>query len=312
MKRRWRFPTGAFLTALVILTGVGVVSYPSTASWWSQYYQSQAISTYRQAVADDAPPGAKVHLARAREYNRLLATGAVHLGGDYNKPAFDADEDSDSGAELDYWQLLPTEDDTMARLRIPSIDVDLPVYHGTEDETLLKGVGHLEGTSLPVGGKDTHSVLTAHRGLATSTLFDDLHHLRVGDRFSVDVMGETLTYQVNETHTVLPNETELIELRKGEDLLTLVTCTPLGINTHRYLVTGERVFPTPEEDIDAGLNDPDIPRFPWWAVIYGASVAAAAFYVWREGLTQPQAAAKGPSDHIQVEAKEGGSSQAEE
>lgn len=184
--------------------------------------------------------------------------------------------------------MLRTPAGPMARLRIPSIDVDLPVYHGTGDDVLIKGVGHLEGTSLPAGGENTHSVLTAHRGLARATMFDNLHKAKIGETFSIYVLGQTLTYEITETHNVLPDDTESIQLHSGEDLVTLVTCTPLGINTHRYLVTGQRVIPTPEADINAGLADPGIPRFPWWAVISSATLMSAGVYVWHEGRKEPE------------------------
>ena len=171
----------------------------------------------------------------------------------------------------------------MGRLKIPSIDVDLPIYHGTSDETLGKGVGHLEGTSLPVGGIDTHAVLSAHRGLASATMFDNLDKLDTGDTFVVEVAGEVLTYRVFETQVVDPGDTQTVLPRAGLDIVTLVTCTPLGINTHRILVTGERITPTPIKDIEAAGAVPDIPGFPWWAVILPVSVLVVGLYVWRSG-----------------------------
>ena len=138
-----------------------------------------------------------------------------------------------------YWEMLNTNPDgIMARLSVPSIDVDLPIYHGTSDAVLEHGVGHLQGTSLPVGGVDTHSVLTAHTGLAKATLFSNLKDVEIGDTFTISVFGEVLTYEVVETQTILPAETGSLIIQGDRDIVTLVTCTPLGINTHRYLVTG--------------------------------------------------------------------------
>lgn len=146
------------------------------------------------------------------------------------------------GPPLDYLdQLRLGRSDTMARLRIPTIGASLPVFHGTSDETLERGVGHLQGSALPVGGAGTNSVLTGHSGIPQSRLFTDLHDLVAGDLMTVEVVGETLTYQVDRIDTVLPTETDLLQPVPGADLLTLVTCTPIGVNTHRLLVQAHRV-----------------------------------------------------------------------
>lgn len=163
------------------------------------------------------------------------------------------------------------------------IDVDLPIYHGTSDVTLLRGIGHLEGTALPVGGNGTHAVLTGHRGLAESELFTHLDRLAVGDTFTIEVFGQVLTYRVGETKVVDPSDTETLYPVRGKDLVTLVTCTPLGINSQRILVTGERVTPTPARDLAHAGARPDIPGFPWWVVVIGAAVAVLTLYVWWMG-----------------------------
>lgn len=167
----------------------------------------------------------------------------------------------------------------MARIKIPSIDVDLPIYHGTSDATLLRGVGHLEGAARPVGGASTHAVLTGHRGLADAELFTRLDELEIGDRFVIEVFGEVLTYRVPSTQIVDPDQTESLYPVAGRDLVTLVTCTPLGINTQRILVTAERVTPTPIRYVDAAGEAPTVPGAAWWAVIFAAVVAAAILYV---------------------------------
>lgn len=172
----------------------------------------------------------------------------------------------------------------MARVKIPAIDVDLPIYHGTSDAVLLEGVGHLEGSSLPIGGPDTHAVLTAHRGLADAAMFTNLDRVKVGDTFTIEVFGEVLTYRVRETKVVAPEDADALRAVPGEDLVTLVTCTPLGINTHRILVTGERITPTPIEDIAAAGQAPDVPGFPWWAVGVLAAILVAEGYVWWSGF----------------------------
>ncbi len=290
--RKWVFPGLPFIIAVVALAGVGAFMYPMTAAWWSQYYQSKVVTTYMDEVQEDPPPGNEIAIGQAHQYNELLDSGHFTVGQDARIPQTNTERaDLIEVDGKDYWDLLKTQYGTMARLRIPSIDVDLPVYHGTSEAVLQKGVGHLQGTSLPVGGSNTHSVLSAHTGLSTATMFNNLEKMELGDTFTVEVFGEVLTYEAIETQVVLPHQTEAIQLRRDEDVMTLVTCTPLGINTHRYLVTGKRVFPTPLADIEAAQETPDIPRFPWWAVILSSSVALAGIYVYWEGKRSARIAA---------------------
>lgn len=164
------------------------------------------------------------------------------------------------------------------------IDLDLPVYHGTEDATLLKGLGHLRGTSLPVGGKGTRSVITGHRGLASAEMFTRLDEVGKGDTFTIEVFDEILTYKVVDKIVVNPDETKKIAAVPGKDLMTLITCTPLGINTQRILVTGERVVPTPAADKALRGKKPDVPRFPWWIVACFGSLCIVGGYIWWAGL----------------------------
>lgn len=265
--------------ALLAFVGVLVLMYPPVAAWWAQYNQSQLIGQVESSVDRTSPNTLQDTLDAASRYNSALTGGALVA------PGARIPQSSGATAEgFDYQSLLRADAaGVMGRLRIPSIQVDLPIYHGTSDAILAKGVGHLEGTSLPVGGEDQHSVLTAHRGLAQATLFDDLDHVKIGDTFSIDVFGETLTYRVRETRVVLPEETEALYPQPGEDLVTLVTCTPLGINTHRILVTGERLLPTPQKDLAKAGAFPDIPGFPWWAPIIGGAAMLLAMVVWFSG-----------------------------
>lgn len=273
--RRWRMPWGMFAVVMVMLAGAGLLEYPQVAGWLSQYYQSQLIVDVSGETQQEAASQLEAEIQRAHAYNDLLESGAL-LAANSNKPTADAAPVGDA----DYFTLLKaTPTGVMGRLRIPTIDVDLPIYHGTSDATLTKGVGHLEGTSLPVGGTSQHSVLTAHRGLPEATLFNDLDKVEMGDRFTIEVFGEVLTYEVIDTRVVEPEETDTLRAVADEDLVTLVTCTPLGINSHRYLVTGERVTPTPIEDIEAAGEAPDVPGFPWWALTLTAAVLVAASLV---------------------------------
>ncbi|WP_260980486.1 class C sortase [Microbacterium paludicola] len=264
-----------FVVVVVMLAGVGLLQYPVVAAWLSQYYQSQLIEDVSGEVGQESGADLVSEILRAHAYNDLLESGAL-LAANANKPTGDPARVE----EFAYADLLrATPAGVMGRLRIPVIDVDLPIYHGTSDSTLAKGVGHLEGTSLPVGGVSQHSVLTAHRGLPEAALFNDLDKVGIGDRFTVEVFGEVLTYEVIETRVVDPDESDTLRAVAGEDLMTLVTCTPLGINSHRYLVTGERVTPTPIEDVAAAGERPDVPGFPWWAVTCGGAVLLGAALV---------------------------------
>jgi len=192
----------------------------------------------------------------------------------------DAPSPSD-GPPLDYLdQLRLGRSDTMARLRIPTIGASLPVFHGTSDETLERGVGHLQGSALPVGGAGTNSVLTGHSGIPQSRLFTDLHDLVAGDLMTVEVVGETLTYQVDRIDTVLPTETDLLQPVPGADLLTLVTCTPIGVNTHRLLVQAHRVEEAdlPAAVIVAGAAGAG---FPWWGLVWSGALTWGLWFAVR-------------------------------
>ncbi|MFE1645903.1 class C sortase [Microbacterium sp. P01] len=275
----WRLPAVPLAIALVCLAGAGLLLFPTIVSWFSQYEQSQRIDQLTHDVADLGAETLHERVQEARAYNAALTGGGANIAANERLPL--ADEPTPDG---DYADVLRADaDGLMARLKIPSIDVDLPIYHGTSNEVLDHGVGHLEGTAVPVGGASTHSVLTAHRGLATSELFTHLDRVRLDDVFTVEVFGEVLAYRVIDTRVVEPSETEALLPETGKDLITLVTCTPLGVNSHRILVTGERIIPTPVQDLaDAGQR-PDIPTFPWWVLIAVGVILVLVLYVWLSG-----------------------------
>lgn len=277
--RRWRVPVFALVIALIALSGLGIWTYPSAAAWFSQLDQSKIIGNSANVTEGDRAENAK-QLELAHKYNDALQSGA-QLESNHRLPS--GSGTSTNGAPAYEDVLNDGSTSVMTRLRIPSIELDLPVYHGTSDETLLKGLGHLEGTSLPVGGEDTHSVITGHRGLADATMFTHLDKVTKGDMFTLTTFGEVLAYQVVRTQVVEPDETESLQPVIGKDLVTLVTCTPLGINSQRILITAERVFPTPAADLKAGTAEPDLPGFPWWIVIMCAGLVAAGIYVWWSG-----------------------------
>ncbi|MBO2988889.1 class C sortase [Leucobacter tardus] len=298
--RRWRAPIAPLIIACVALAGLTIWTYPSIASWFSQLDQARVLENadeYRDHDAAELRASDREQIERAHAYNDALQSGA-RIEANERLPLGGGEIDDDA---LAYRSVL---DDgatgLMTRVRIPKIDVDLPTFHGTDDATLLEGLGHLEGTSLPVGGDGTHAVITGHRGLADARMFTDLDRIDVGDTFTLTTFGEVLAYEVIETTVVEPDETESLQAREGRDLVTLVTCTPLGVNSQRILVTAERVFPTPDADREVGLAAPEVPRFPWWAVILGGGIVVAGVYVWRSGLA-PRATAPTPAPAASTE-----------
>ncbi|WP_219812566.1 class C sortase [Rathayibacter sp. AY1C6] len=278
---RWRLPIAPLVIALISLSGVALLLYPVAASWLSAVEQAREIDSLTQDITDLGAETLRQNLVEARAYNQSLSGGGAAVAANERLPLADDEQVADRER---YSSLLRGDaEGLMARIRIPAIDVDLPIFHGTSDAVLERGVGHLEGTALPVGGPSTHSVLTGHRGLASAELFTHLDRVDVGDTFTIEVYGEVVTYRVRETLVVEPEDTQSLLVQPGQDLLTLVTCTPLGINTHRILVTGERVIPTPQSDVDAAGESPDVAGFPWWAIAAGGAVVAAGMYVWWAG-----------------------------
>jgi sortase A len=274
-------PVVPLVLALVCLAGAALLLYPAAAAWFSQVEQSQHIDDLTEQITDLSAETLRARLAEAREYNADLSGGGANVAANERLPLA---REFDHPGGYDYDSLLRGDSEgLMARIKIPAIDVDLPIYHGTSEPVLEHGVGHLEGTALPVGGLSTHSVLTGHRGLATSELFTHLDRVEVGDTFTIEVFGDVLVYRVVTTLVVEPSQTESLLAQRNKELVTLVTCTPLGVNSHRILVTGERVIPTPVEDLESAGESPDIPGFPWWIVIAGGVVLLAGTYVWLSG-----------------------------
>ena len=226
------------LAALFFLLALGLTVYPVFSNRYNEAHQSQIHTEYREAVQalpDTAIPDARV---KAQAYNEELWSSIVRYGS-YSK-------DSVVSAVEEYAQLLDlTGTGTMGYVHIPKLGVSLPIYHGTEEETLERGVGHLIGSSLPIGGSSTHTILTGHSGLASQKMFSDLDKLENGDTFYLEMLNEVLAYEVDQINIVLPHDTTYLGLEEGKDLCTLVTCTPLGVNTHRLLVRGHRISYTP-------------------------------------------------------------------
>lgn len=262
-----------YLIVLLVIGGLTSFVYPTAAQWLSQYNYAKLISNYTKEL-DHIQPDGHEQLAAAHAYNDALSSGAQLLPNQRiptGSGSFASAKTSieSGGRSWTYGQILSADSSgLMGRIRIPDIDVDLPIYHGADDATLLKGAGHLEGTSLPVGGASTRTVITAHRGLAEAALFTRLNEVKIGDTFSLEVFGDVLVYRVIDTKVVDPADGAAVEVVEGRDLATLVTCTPLGINTHRILVTGERVQPTPQQNLDDAGHASGLPHFPWWLIGY--------------------------------------------
>lgn len=221
------------LAGCIFLGGCILLLYPIVSQWASNHFQSTVCAEYTDMVDSMDDEAAQRELEKAEEYNDDL-TESVEL---LNDPFMQ----SDSLDNTDYDDLLnATAEGVMAYLEIPAIDVLLPIYHGVDNGELSKGIGHLPETSLPVGGESTHSVLAGHSGMSNARLLTDLPKLKEGDVFYIHVYGRTLTYTVDQIKTVLPTDTSDLTITPGEDYVTLVTCTPYGVNTHRLLVRGTR------------------------------------------------------------------------
>ena len=217
------------LLFLVFFIGLSLLLYPSFADWWNSFHQSQAISTYSEVVANMDNDRYEEVWSAAWEYNRSL----IDRPNDYLLS---------EEQRIQYEGLLDVgQNGIMGYIEIPKIDVTLPVYHGTDEAVLQVAVGHLEWTSLPVGGESSHCVVSGHRGLPSAKLFTDLDKMELGDTFLLRVLDEVLTYEVDQILIVEPQETRELMITEGQDYCTLVTCTPYGINTHRILVRGHRI-----------------------------------------------------------------------
>jgi sortase A len=257
------------IVVTIVLLGIAVMLYPTVASWFSAQSEGAAVALHADLVEGVGEQVRGEALEAADAYNRGLTQGLLidPFGTEVDADAVTLDEDA-----LDYLDQLSLDPTgIMSQVTIPRIGVDLPVYHGATEQTLRMGVGHLYGSSLPVGGTGTHAVLTGHSGLPESTLFTELNELEPGDEFVVDTYGRKLVYRVTDVNVVDPTDIDMLRVVPGEDLITLVTCTPIGINSQRLLVQAERVSGLESADIAADATDPVAPT-PWWAWTLGAGL----------------------------------------
>lgn len=229
--KRW------LLAAACGIAALGLMLYPLVGELLSEKYHSDIETVYTAAIENTDDAELTVQRQAAQQYNAMLSGAAITEGGASAPPLLYAEQLTVGGV--------------ICYIDIPKINVYLPVQHGTDADTLERAVGHVVGTSLPVGGSSTHTVLSAHSGMASSKLFSDIDQLTEGDTFYIHVLGEVLAYKVDAIHTVLPTDTSLLQIEDGKDLVTLVTCTPFGVNTHRLLVRGHRVPYTPEQETTA-------------------------------------------------------------
>ncbi len=214
---------------LIFFVGLSLLLYPTVSDYWNSLHSSQVLSTYTQEIANMDNERYEQIIQEARQYNeRLMRKNNVFMMNEQDR--------EDYHSQLDF-----SVNGIMGYVEIPLIDVTLPISHGTEESVLQTGVGHVEWSSLPVGGTGTHAVISGHRGLPSARLFSDLDKLKVGDIFTIRVLDEVITYMVDQILIVLPDEVEDLAIEQNRDLCTMVTCTPYGINSHRLLVRGSRV-----------------------------------------------------------------------
>ncbi|QOQ38040.1 class C sortase [Trueperella pecoris] len=272
MSERTKSRKGATIALIVVFLGILSLLYPIVSTHYNNYRQQQFAAQYGNKLQEIDASDRSAALASAQEYNKKLP-GIPILDPWLTQVANPA-----SPAYTDYQKQLSLTGDIIARVRVPSVDIDLPVRHDTTPDIIDKGVGHLYGTSLPVGGENTHAVLTTHTGLSSATLFDNLPKVKEGELIFVDVLGQTLAYRVDQIKTVLPNDIEDLAAEAGRDLLTLFTCTPYAVNTHRLLVRGERVA-LPDDAVAALSAEPSVFVMQgWmWGLLAVATIAIALF-----------------------------------
>ena len=241
------------LFVLLLSSGIGLLLYPTVSDLWNSYHQSQAISTYQKQVEKLDTTETESMLAAAEAYNQALEKGVV--------PTYHLTEED----KKKYNSLLDvTSTGIMGHVEIPKLGTKLPIYHGTDEAILQVAIGHIPGSSLPSGGQGTHSVISGHRGLPSAKLFTDIDQLKNGDHFKLHVLGRTVTYQVDQTLTVEPDDVSSLTIDPNQDYCTLVTCTPYGVNTHRLLVRGHRI-PNEEEPTKSENKTSDY--LPWHYII---------------------------------------------
>lgn len=243
------------LAIVVFLAALGITFYPVISNYVNARYASEIQTSYEEVIEDTNNLLLETARQSAIRYNESIIPGTAEADAYSQEALLKAMEDYED-------QLNVADNGIMGYISVPKLGINLPIYHGTGDDTLERGVGHLLGSSLPVGGDSTHTILTAHSGMASQKMFSDLPQLEIGDVFYLKVLGETLAYQVDQINTVLPHDTTFLGIEQGEDLATLVTCTPFGVNTHRLLVRGERI-PYEEAEVIVEATQEEVVESTW-------------------------------------------------
>lgn len=243
---------------LAAVIGIGLMIYPAVGNYFDEITQSKAEAVYTEKIENTAHDALEAAFEAARQYNLQLVNEAVT---------------QETAAYED--QLNLQGNGVMGYLSIPCIGVSLPIYHGVADDTMTQGAGHLPTSSLPVGGESTHCILSAHSGVASKKLFTDLEKMLEGDLFSIRVCGKTLTYQVDQILVTLPEDIRCLDIVEGADYVTLLTCTPYGVNTHRLLVRGVRIELPEDEGVEPTLPPEETPRMSAWMMHYIKGIVIA-------------------------------------
>lgn len=238
------------IAVLFFFISLGLILYPVWSSWYLDQHEAELELHYQEELEEKGDDELTEAWKQAEEYNKAILPGAQSEDGAFS-------QESQLAAAQNYGSMLNINGDSiMGFIEIPKIDVDLPVYHGTAEDTIERGAGHLVGSSLPIGGESTHSIITAHSGMASQRMFTDLEDLVEGDVFYIKVLGKTLAYQVDQIKVVLPHEIADLTIIEGEDYVTLITCTPYAVNTHRLLVRGTRIpYEEAEEIVEQTPED---------------------------------------------------------
>lgn len=239
------------IAVLFFFISLGLILYPVWSSWYLDQHEAELELHYQEELEEKGDDELTEAWKQAEEYNKAILPGAQSEDGAFS-------QESQLAAAQNYGSMLNINGDSiMGFIEIPKIDVDLPIYHGTAEDTIERGAGHLVGSSLPIGGESTHSIITAHSGMASQRMFTDLEDLVEGDVFYIKVLDKTLAYQVDQIKVVLPHEIADLTIIGGEDYVTLITCTPYAVNTHRLLVRGTRIpYEEAEEIVEQTPEDP--------------------------------------------------------
>lgn len=245
MKKKLKEKLSFLIFVIMIILGIAIILYPVISNHLSKINYQEIIDNYDFKVAKQKNSYNEQLVNEARKYNSSLTSLNIT----------DVFQNQIGQSSSEYFSVLNVDNNgMMGYISIPKIDVKIPIYHGTSSDILQKGVGHLEGSSIPIGGENTHAVLSAHRGLPSSRLFTDLDQLKVGDTFYIHILDEVLAYRVNQVLVVEPSDIDFLQIVKGKDYVTLVTCTPYAINTHRLLVRGERIEYSAQEEESIAIN----------------------------------------------------------